>query len=194
MDTTPTFTRETLRAALTHALEHAHTHNVTVPMRRYWADITALRELGLSWALLAAAFSEEGLSFTEEKLREALPGKRRRPIPTAVTPSNHISHTDRAAERAALARADVTRLLNDNKESERKARNHRLILQGLLLDFAELQTWDRAELLGALASLDTSSTITTEQRTDWKNVGVKLLAEKELNSPIATTQKQDSSA
>jgi hypothetical protein len=84
--------------------------------------------------------------------------------------------------------------LNDNKESERKVRNHRLILQGLLLDLAELQTWDRTELLGALASLDTSSTITTEQRTDWKNVGVKLLAEKELNSPIATTQKQDSSA
>jgi hypothetical protein len=71
MDTTPTFTRETLRAALAHALEHAHTHNVTVLMRRYWADITALRELGLSWALLAAAFSEEGLSFTEEKLRAA---------------------------------------------------------------------------------------------------------------------------
>jgi hypothetical protein len=86
---------------------------------------------------------------------------------------------ERAAERAALARADVTRLLNDNKESERKARNHRLILQGLLLDFAELQTWDRAELLGALASLATSSTITAEKRADWKKAGAILLAEKE---------------
>jgi hypothetical protein len=89
---------------------------------------------------------------------------------------------ERAAERAALARADVTRLLNDNKESERKARNHRLILQGLLLDFAELQTWDRAELLGALVSLATSSTITVEQRAEWKKIGVKRLAEKEATT------------
>ena len=70
-------------------------------------------------------------------------------------------------------------VLNANKDSERKARNHRLILQGLLIDFAELQTWDRAELLGALASMATSSTITAEKRADWKKVGAKLLAEKE---------------
>ena len=90
-----------------------------------------------------------------------------------------LTRAERAADRAAAARADVAKLLNANKESERKARNHRLILQGLLIDFAELQTWDRAELLGALASMATSSTITAEKRADWKKVGAKLLAEKE---------------
>ncbi len=57
-----------------------------------------------------------------------------------------------------------------------KARNHS---EGLLLDFAEIQTWDRAELLGALVSMATSTTITAEKRADWKKVGAKLLAEKE---------------
>ena len=92
-----------------------------------------------------------------------------------------LTRAERAADRAAAARADVTKLLNANKDSERKARNHRLSLQGLLIDFAELQTWDRAELLGALVSLATPSTITAEKRADWKKVGAKLLAEKETS-------------
>ena len=91
-----------------------------------------------------------------------------------------LTRAERAADRAAAARADVAKLLNANKDSERKARNHRLILQGLLIDFAEIQTWDRAELLGALVSMATSTTITAEKRADWKKVGAKLLAEKEL--------------
>ncbi len=90
-----------------------------------------------------------------------------------------LTRAERAADRAAAARADVTKLLNANKDSERKARNHRLILQGLLLDFAEIQTWDRAELLGALVSMATSTTITAEKRADWKKIGAQLLAEKE---------------
>lgn len=86
-----------------------------------------------------------------------------------------------AAEKAAKARAKATKLIkaeSDKKQAEeRKARNHRLIQQGLLFDLAGLETVDRAELLGLLVT-SKSLPADSEKRAEWKRVGAELMAEK----------------
>ena len=63
-----------------------------------------------------------------------------------------LIRAEKAGERAAKARAAASHLINEqkkkSKEEERKARNHRLILQGVLIDLAELETRSRGEILG----------------------------------------------
>ena len=73
----------------------------------------------------------------------------------------------------------VSKIINEGKADERRARNHRLIQQGLLLDFAGLEAWDRGLLLGALLSMGKSDAITPEKKADWKRAGDALLAQKE---------------
>jgi hypothetical protein len=93
-----------------------------------------------------------------------------------------LVRAEKAAVRAIRARQVVNNLLGAEqkaaKEAERKARNHRLIQQGLLIDFATLESWDRGELLGALLNLRKSESIPTEKRAEWKRHGDALLAAK----------------
>lgn len=61
---------------------------------------------------------------------------------------------EKASIRTTKARIDVAKLINaDNKaekEAERKARNHRLIQQGLLFDYAGLERLSRPQMMGIL--------------------------------------------
>ena len=75
------------------------------------------------------------------------------------------------AKKAAIA---ATAMLNGNKEAERKARNHRLIQQGVLIDLAKLEGWDRGELLGGLLALAGTP---ADKRVEWRSNGDKLLAQ-----------------
>jgi hypothetical protein len=90
---------------------------------------------------------------------------------------------EKANFRASKARQAVQILLNEEqkaiKETERKARSHRLIQQGLLIDFVGLENWDRGELLGALMTMARSDSITLEQRAEWKRAGDALINSKE---------------
>jgi hypothetical protein len=88
---------------------------------------------------------------------------------------------EKAGVKAAKARQDVANLINAEKkaakEAERKARNHRLILQGILFDLAGLEHRSRGELLGLLLAGATTSEPQKWQA--WKVKGDALLAEKE---------------
>jgi hypothetical protein len=66
-------------------------------------------------------------------------------------------------------------LLTSKKDEERKARNHRLIQQGALIDLANLQGWDKGLLLGGLLAL---SKVADENKKNWKQQGNELLAKK----------------
>lgn len=89
-----------------------------------------------------------------------------------------LVRAERAAERAAQARADADSLLNRRKDEARKARNHRLILQGLLLDFAALDEVDRGAVLGGMLALRDALS-DPEKLATWKRRGDELLAQKE---------------
>ena len=88
---------------------------------------------------------------------------------------------EKAAVRASKARQEVSNLLNAEKraakEEQRRARNHRLILQGVLIDLAGLEQRSRGELLGLL--LAASTTEDPQRWASWKARGDALLAEKE---------------
>jgi hypothetical protein len=90
-----------------------------------------------------------------------------------------LIRAEKAGERAAKARAAASNLINEqkkkSKEEERKARNHRLILQGVLIDLAELETRSRGEILGILLA---AATIDDPSRwKSWKEKGDAKLAE-----------------
>jgi len=91
-----------------------------------------------------------------------------------------LVRAEKAAERAAKARNAATRLIQADRkaerDAERKARNHRLILQGTLIDLAGLENRSRAEILGAL--LSAASTDDAQRWTSWRAKGEALLAEK----------------
>jgi len=89
-----------------------------------------------------------------------------------------LLHAERAADRARATQLQATKLLGQRKDAERKARNHRLIVQGLLIEWAGLNDWDRGELLGALVALRESQNVPPERRQQWKQRGDTLLAEK----------------
>lgn len=61
-----------------------------------------------------------------------------------------LINAEKAAERAQRARVQASKVMADEKLKARKARNHRLIKQGVLVDLAELQGRSLEELLGAL--------------------------------------------
>jgi hypothetical protein len=89
-----------------------------------------------------------------------------------------LLRAERAADRARAAQLQAAKLLGQRKDAERKARNHRLILQGLLIELAGLSDWDRGELLGALVALRESQNVPPERRQQWKQCGDALLTEK----------------
>ena len=90
------------------------------------------------------------------------------------------------AEKAAvnIRSASTAILLNAEKravkEEQRRARNHRLILQGVLIDLAGLEQRSRGELLGLL--LAASTTEDPQRWASWKVKGDALLAEKETEA------------
>lgn len=83
----------------------------------------------------------------------------------------------RAEERALATRSSAARVVNADREAANKARNHRLIEQGVLQDIAGLEAWDRCTLLGALFGL---AQITDPERlARWKATGDAELANRE---------------
>lgn len=92
-----------------------------------------------------------------------------------------LVRAEKSSIRTAKARQEASNLINAEKktiaEAERKARNHRLILQGLLIDFAGLENRSRGELLGLL--LAGSATNDPQKWEAWKAKGDALLAEKD---------------
>ncbi|MEA0692909.1 conjugal transfer protein TraD, partial [Xanthomonas campestris pv. campestris] len=85
---------------------------------------------------------------------------------------------EKATERALNANAAITKMLNGAKEDERRARNHRLIQQGILFDLVGLDTRSRGEMLGALIAAVASAKANPEHWATWKAKGDALLAEK----------------
>ena len=95
-----------------------------------------------------------------------------------------LVRAEKAAERAAKAKADAARILNADKRAERKARDRELyntagllILAGLVDSKTGKPTWDRGELLGALASM-AATQIDDAKKNAWKAKGDALLAGK----------------
>lgn len=87
---------------------------------------------------------------------------------------------EQANDRAAQARLAAVKLIQSSKrqsaKSERKARAHRLIQQGVLFDLAGLESRSRGELLGVL--LAAAKTDDPHRWATWKQAGDALLAEK----------------
>ena len=92
-----------------------------------------------------------------------------------------LAKAEKAAIRAAKARMDAANLINGEKKAakadERRARNHRLITQGVLFDLAGLDGRSRGEMLGLL--LAAASTEDPQRWASWKAKGDALLASKE---------------
>lgn len=96
-----------------------------------------------------------------------------------------LIRAEKAAEKAQRAKASVAKIVNAEKEAERKRRNHDLYESGGLLILAGLvdtktgkPTLDRGELLGALLGL-AKVPADDVRRSDWKRAGDALLAERE---------------
>jgi hypothetical protein len=92
-----------------------------------------------------------------------------------------LAKAEKAAIRAAKARMEAANLINGEKKAakadERRARNHRLITQGVLFDLAGLDTRSRGEMLGLL--LAAASTEDPQRWASWKAKGDALLVAKE---------------
>jgi hypothetical protein len=113
---------------------------------------------------------------------------------------------EKALIRATKARATVSKFINAEKkakqdaentvkEAERKARTHRLVQQGLLIDFAGLENFDKGLLMGAFLTLNRSlnDTLSPEKKADWKRAGDELLATKDYKlDPPAVQPKATS--
>lgn len=98
-----------------------------------------------------------------------------------------LVRAEKAMLAAAKARQAASQLINSEnrkaKEVERKARNHRLIQQGALIDLAGLEQRSRGELMGLLLG---AAAITDPQRwSDWKMKGDAFLAEVEAKNKQA---------
>ena len=86
-----------------------------------------------------------------------------------------LVRAERADERLGKLRSSAARVAEE-KAAARKARNHRLIQQGLLFDLVGLESRDPAELAGALAALAEVDDPTRWAR--WKTEGQAVLARK----------------
>jgi hypothetical protein len=82
---------------------------------------------------------------------------------------------ERAKERAKTAELAATKLLGSRKDAERKARNHRLIQLGMLVDMAGLDGRSRGEILGCLCA---QAAIQEDKWVEWKRYGDAILNEK----------------
>lgn len=108
---------------------------------------------------------------------------------------NKALHTllkaERAQERAAAAKTQALHLLKTRQDADRKARNHRLIKQGLLIDLAGLENWESGQLLGALLAAKEALETQPAKADTWKARGQALLAEHSAaNAKSADTYRQ----
>lgn len=110
-----------------------------------------------------------------------------------------LIRAEKAGDRAQKARADAARIVNAEKASERKARDHELYQVAGLLSLAGLvdkhtgkPLTDRGELLGALLGL-AKVPADDPRRTEWKRAGDALLAERE-RKPAVTNYPQNEEA
>lgn len=87
-----------------------------------------------------------------------------------------LVRAEKADERLGQLRASAARVVSEEKAAARKARNHRLIQQGLLFDLAGLEQRSRGELLGLL--LAAAKTEDPQRWAHWKEAGDAPLAEK----------------
>ena len=90
-----------------------------------------------------------------------------------------LINAEKASERAQRARLQASKVMADEKLRARKARNHRLIKQGVLMDLAGLQSHGLEELLGMLLLV-----AQTASPTDWQHYqerGVQHLLQRKLN-------------
>ena len=87
-----------------------------------------------------------------------------------------LVRAEKADERLAKLRASAARVVSEEKAATRKARNHRLIQQGLLFDLVGLESRDPAELAGALAAL--AEVDYPARFAQWKIKGQAILAQK----------------
>ena len=95
------------------------------------------------------------------------------------TDDRHLAvlvRAERADERLTKLRASAARVVSEEKAAARKARNHRLIQQGLLFDLVGLESRDPAELAGALAAL--AEIDDSARWAQWKIKGQTILARK----------------
>lgn len=122
--------------------------------------IQALKKPSEQQELLALLFEKPNRSAEEQKQLDIL------------------VKAERASERAAQARVEAASLMNQRQDQARKARNHRLIMQGLLLDFSGLDDVDRGAVLGGLLSLREAMADPAKMSV-WKRHGDELLAQKE---------------
>ena len=113
-------------------------------------------------ALLVALAEKDNRSDLEEKKLAAL------------------IRAERASVRALKARQEAASLIYADKraasEADRKARNHRLITQGVLFDLAGLEARSRGEMLGLL--LSAARVTDSANWAAWKADGDALLAER----------------
>ncbi len=129
-----------------------------------------------------------------QQLLILLAGKNER-TPKEQKTFDALVKSERASEKAKEARLAVSFMLVSSKkeeaEAERKDRTHRLVLNGLLFDYAGISHLNRSELLGLLLA---GSQTTPTQIKDWSANGAAMLAVKEppkaASAPTPTiTQK-----
>lgn len=99
---------------------------------------------------------------------------------------NALVRAEKAEVRAQKAKADAVRIVNAEKEAERKARDRELyqsagllILAGLVDSKTGKPLMDRGELLGALLGL-AKVPDGDHRRSEWKRHGDALIAEREM--------------
>ena len=88
--------------------------------------------------------------------------------------------TAKAAEAIAQAKRQAAAIVGEEKERERKARNHRLIQLGALLEIAGIDTQDRGALLGAFLGL--ANVTDSTKWASWKQTGDAELAKRETKA------------
>ena len=103
-----------------------------------------------------------------------------------------LIRAERASVRAMKARQEAASLIYADKraasEADRKARNHRLITQGILFDLAGLEGRSRGEMLGLL--LSAARVTDAANWAAWKAEGDALLAEKSVDIQRAEKELQ----
>ena len=90
---------------------------------------------------------------------------------------NALVKAEKAIDRANKQKVAVRKLLNAEKEAERKARTRHLIQLGALFEIANLDQRDPAELLGVL--LKTAEIDPNDMKWQiWKELGLETLSER----------------
>jgi hypothetical protein len=87
-----------------------------------------------------------------------------------------LVRAEKADERLGQLRGLAAKVVSEEKAAARKARNHRLIQQGVLFDLVGLESRDPAELVGALAAL--AEVDDPARWAQWKTKGQAVLARK----------------